>query len=224
MNDTQKKIEQACWRHIGVWGESSGTCPELPRVVHCHNCEVFAQAARQVFSDHASKGEPVEEFDSSDDELVSHGDASVLPLRLGEVWVGVPPKSVSIVSEVKKIRSIPNRSDEVLLGITSIQGEVVPCVSISKILSVSRDSVEERQHLSGIYERLVVLDVEQLHIAVPVDEVRGVMHFFNDDLQHEKIDGALSENFIDGCLQLDEGDVLSLNIDYLGSELLRVLK
>ena len=35
-----------CWNHIGVSGD--GTCPELVKVVHCHNCPVYAAGGRSL--------------------------------------------------------------------------------------------------------------------------------------------------------------------------------
>ena len=53
MNSTQNipnvTDDIGCWRRIGVWGSERPRCIELEKVVHCRNCAVFAQAAREVF-------------------------------------------------------------------------------------------------------------------------------------------------------------------------------
>ena len=39
----------ACWNQIGVQGDA--TCPELPKVVHCRNCPVYAAGGRALLTD-----------------------------------------------------------------------------------------------------------------------------------------------------------------------------
>ena len=82
--------EQACWTHIGVWGER--TCPELAKVTHCHNCPVFAAAGRR-FLDAPSRSEYLDEWTTrlaapEDEDVLD--EFSVLLFRLGSEWFALP--------------------------------------------------------------------------------------------------------------------------------------
>lgn len=50
--DIEKKISARCWAADGIWGNAD--CPELSRVGHCHNCEVYVRAGRD-FLDRARR-------------------------------------------------------------------------------------------------------------------------------------------------------------------------
>src|SRR5262245_22921311 len=39
-----------CWHTIGVWGHEEPRCPELDRVVHCRNCEIYQEAGRSMLN------------------------------------------------------------------------------------------------------------------------------------------------------------------------------
>src|SRR4051794_8458922 len=79
-----------CWNRIGVRGDRS--CVELERVIHCHNCEVFAGASRR-FLDAPTPAGYLQEWterlaaptDESCVELVS-----VLTFRLEGEWLALP--------------------------------------------------------------------------------------------------------------------------------------
>src|SRR3954452_31519 len=73
-----------CWNRIGVRGDRS--CPELTRVVHCHNCPVFATAGRH-FLDAPSPPGYLEEWTSrlaEPAEEVASDQESVLVFQLAD--------------------------------------------------------------------------------------------------------------------------------------------
>ena len=79
-----------CWNRIGVHGDRS--CPELDRVVHCHNCPVFGGAGRQFLDAPPPQGY----LDEWTRRLAAPIEApttdllGVLIFRLGEEWLALP--------------------------------------------------------------------------------------------------------------------------------------
>ena len=69
-----------CWNRIGVWGD--GTCPELPPVIHCHNCPVFAVAGKKFLDAASPEGysrEWAERLAAPTEETVKQQSCSNLP-------------------------------------------------------------------------------------------------------------------------------------------------
>src|SRR5947208_15363844 len=92
-----------CWHRIGVWGNRS--CPELLKVVHCHNCPVFAAASRG-FLDAPPPENYLEEWTgrlAAPIEEPATDLQSVLIFRLGEEWLAL---RVQVLLEVSNPRSI----------------------------------------------------------------------------------------------------------------------
>ena len=83
-----------CWNRIGVRGDRS--CPLLPPVVHCQNCDVFSAAGRRFLNSPSPPGyldewterlaRPIEE-DAAD--LVG-----LLIFRLAEEWLALPLRAL----------------------------------------------------------------------------------------------------------------------------------
>src|SRR5205807_2699109 len=102
-------VQTDCWQRIGVWGDRS--CPELLKVVHCHNCPVFAAASRR-FLDAPSPEAYLEEWTArltSPIEETATDLQSVLIFRLGEEWLALRVQVLLEVSNPRPIHRIPHR-------------------------------------------------------------------------------------------------------------------
>jgi chemotaxis-related protein WspD len=126
-----------CWNRIGVHGDQS--CAELPRVVHCHNCAVFAAAGRRFLDAPSPPGyieewarrlaDPIEE--SARDLL------GVLTFRLAGEWLALSVHSLVEVTDPRPVHRIPHRGG-VLAGLVNIRGELYLCAHLDQVLGISR--------------------------------------------------------------------------------------
>jgi chemotaxis-related protein WspD len=172
-----------CWNKIGVTGDRS--CPELNTFIHCRNCPVYAAAARTFFDRPApegyladwsrwlagaaaldtrgeKRGEGANGTQGLDGEAVS-----VLIFRLGAEWLAFKTQTVAEVTTPRPVHRIPHRSNQVLLGLVNLQGQVQLCISLRGLLGVEG---------TGASTRLVVVrDRDRGEAwAFEADEVLGV--------------------------------------------------
>jgi chemotaxis-related protein WspD len=179
-----KPGDDHCWSYIGVSGDR--TCPELSSYIHCRNCPVFAVAARTFFDRPAPAGYLADwaqwlvapgGWDARDEgsgeqetEAQSHEErVSVLIFRLGSEWLAFRTQAVGEVTTLRPVHIVPHRTNEVLLGLVNLQGQVELCVSLHGLLGVTATSTPVR---------LVVLrDHNRAECWVfAADEVLGIRH------------------------------------------------
>src|SRR4051812_42735329 len=130
-----------CWNRIGVRGDRS--CAELERVIHCHNCEVFAGAGRR-FLDAPTPAGYLQEWtqrlaapiDESCVEMVS-----VLTFRLAGEWLALPVRLLVEVANPRPVHRVPHRGG-VLAGLVNIRGELHLCVHLDLVLGIQRGGAE----------------------------------------------------------------------------------
>jgi len=199
-------VTTSCWRRIGVWGQERPRCVELERVVHCRNCEVFAQAAQAVFARRAEDSlDLAEPFTDTVVERVK-GDAVCLPFRIGPHWLALPTASVVAIADRMPLHSIPHRRDGVVLGLAPINGEIVVAISLMALLGENGPELTNSAALNrGVYARRVVVSARARRVAFDVDEVRGVQRFFRVQLGDAKrvFDPSLAAH-LEGAIDLDD--------------------
>jgi len=174
----------ACWREIGVRGDSS--CPKLAEHVHCRNCPVYSAAARSLLdvdlpperlaeaTRHVAASQSLAELDTH----------SVVVFRLGAEWLGLPTGGFQEIASERVIHSLPHRGNGIVLGVANIRGELVVCISLERLLGLDATrapSAPEKGRAAP--RRLLVLRQEEHSVACPVDEVRGVRRFHGRELQ-----------------------------------------
>jgi len=155
-----------CWNRIGVKGDAS--CPELAKVVHCHNCPVFAAAGQQLFQRQAP-AECVEEWTEAlarEEPAPASDSVAVLVFRLGAEWLALDVCSLVEVAPARVVRRVPQRTNRVLLGLVNIRGELQPCVALKELLGI-----EAGTEPSG---RLLIAESPPWRWAFAVDAVAGV--------------------------------------------------
>jgi chemotaxis-related protein WspD len=179
----------ACWRRIGVQGDSS--CPRLTEAVHCRNCPVFSAASQQLFQREAPS-QYLEEWTQGIAEagaITASEELSVIVFRIGAEWLAFDTHAVVEVVEMRPIHRVPHRTDKLLLGLANIRGELLLCVSLRELLGIEENSphpnpLPKGEGTIGIgfksvsspvaKERLMVVEQEQTRWVFPVDEVDGV--------------------------------------------------
>jgi chemotaxis-related protein WspD len=182
-----------CWNRIGVWGD--GSCPELAKVVHCHNCPVFAGASRGFLDAPPPAGyseEWTERLTAPIGEPATDLQ-SVLIFRLGEEWMALRVEVLLEVTNWRPIRRIPHRA-ALLAGLVNIRGELHLCVQLDQLLGIdpkaglaNADTPRSSNGppigaASGSSARLVVVRREADRWAFPVDEVDQVYRFSTSTL------------------------------------------
>ncbi len=188
-------IGNDCWNRIGVSGDR--TCPELETHIHCRNCPVFADAARTFFDRQAPEGYLAEwtdwlaaapapgEAPEDDSSSATRGEVvSLLIFRLLGEWLAVATRSVAEVTTPRPVHRIPHRSNEILVGLVNLRGQLQLCISLHGLLGVEGDGstagekadAESTIAATAPKPRLVVLrDRDRNETWVfPADEVIGI--------------------------------------------------
>ena len=161
-------IQESCWTRIGVWGD--GTCPELPRVSHCRNCEVYAASGRRLLDRPA----PVDYIESWTTLLAEEKSAAQvvtvphLVFRIGRAWFAFPATSLREITEPGVVRSVPHKPREVLLGLVNVRGELHLCVSLHELFGE-----EIAAHLPRTARFLVARRAGEDWVF-PVDQIEGM--------------------------------------------------
>jgi chemotaxis-related protein WspD len=175
--DLQRKdlpLVDDCWNRIGVKGD--GSCPELLKVVHCHNCPIFAAAGQHLFQREPPR-ECVEEWTQAlaREDAPAHADkAAVLVFRIGEEWLALDVQSLVEVSEMRVVRRVPQRTDRMFLGLANIRGELQMCFALAELLGI--------EGATGPHERLLIAEDPPRRWALAVDEVAGVQQLNAQEL------------------------------------------
>jgi chemotaxis-related protein WspD len=174
---------QDCWNHIGVNGDRS--CPELARVVHCHNCEVFTGAGRRFLDAPAPAGY-LEEWTArlaEPEEQVARELVGVLVFRLAGEWLALPVQALVEVIPLRTIHRIPFRGG-LLAGLVNVRGELHLAVRLDQVLGIRRENGQEPTAAAAPPEneqearrRLLVVRRNAEVWVFSVDEVDRVVRF-----------------------------------------------
>jgi chemotaxis-related protein WspD len=182
MNDSVKTVRD-CWNVIGVQGDAS--CPELETWIHCRNCPVYREAASHLLD------RPLSEQDLLEATLrvaavtptIEQGARSVVIFRLVDEWFSLPTTRFQEVAEERTIHVVPHRKGAVVVGIVNIRGELLPCVSLARLLGVVSPAGGPQQQRPPREGRLLVVHDEQGRVAFLADEIAGVRHVNPQELR-----------------------------------------
>ncbi|HEY9617011.1 MAG TPA: chemotaxis protein CheW [Microcoleaceae cyanobacterium] len=190
MSPTPSSTElHRCWNLIGITGDRS--CSELPTVIHCYNCPVYSSSGRKLLEREA----PVEYRQEWTDLLAnaelsglagsqqSQNQAiSVVIFRLHQEWLALAATLFQEVTPVSTIHTLPHRSDQVLLGLVNIRGELQLCVSLTNLLGLESTTRANQVVSPVVYPRMVVVQRGSDRWVFPVDELYGVHRITSSDL------------------------------------------
>jgi chemotaxis-related protein WspD len=172
-----RKALDDCWNRIGVRGD--GSCPELKAYVHCHNCPVFAAGAATLLDADPPDGylaDRTAHF-ARPAAAVEDGTRSVVIFRVASEWLALPASVVIEVATLLPIHSLPHRADGVVLGLSSVRGELLVCVSLGRILGAEPLAALTNEGRLTAGQRLLVIRQENVRVVCPVDEVHGIHRF-----------------------------------------------
>ncbi len=168
-----------CWKKIGVNGDRS--CPRLKEHGHCRDCAIFSQQGRTLLNREAPESY-LDEWVSllaQEREAVSRDLKTVQVFRLMSEWLALPAHCWAEIVAVRPVRPIPHRTNQVLLGIVSVRGEIHLCVSLSNLLGIEKDEGTEERHSSC---RFCVVRRDNLSWVFPADEVHGLISYSDKDV------------------------------------------
>jgi chemotaxis-related protein WspD len=176
-----------CWDRIGGTA-SDRSCPGLEVHIHCRNCPLFASSARTFFDRPAPEGylaewtkwlagspaADAETDEGRDDAELTAADRdrlSAMIFRLGPEWLAFRTTAVVEVTLPRPVHRIPHRSNDILIGLVNLRGQLQLSVSLHGLVGVGRPDEG-----AAARSRLVVLrDRERSETWVfAADEVLGV--------------------------------------------------
>jgi len=216
MSETIALREERCWTVTGVWGDR--TCRELPRVVHCRNCEVYSAGGRQLL-DRAAPDDYIESWTTLLAQDRTPDDTTVVPhlvFRVGQAWLAFRAPSLREITQPSVVRSVPHRPREILLGLVNVRGELHPCVSLHALFG------EEIEDPPSRTARFLVAREGRLDWVFPVDQVDG-MHDVTA-LEIERLPASLEHvavSYTSGLFRSGDRTVAIIEEDLLFSSLTR---
>ncbi|MBE2190133.1 MAG: chemotaxis protein CheW [Candidatus Kapabacteria bacterium] len=169
-----------CWNRIGIYGDNS--CDLLASYDHCKNCPVYTEGGRKLFKREIPE-ELINEWTeqiSSPKEIESDSQESLIVFRIADEWLAVKTVSFKEAVDSKFVHYVPGRTNDYLLGLTNVNGELLMCISLSAFLSLNRVKPLENGD-SKKYKSLLVLESSDETYVIPVDEHYGV---FKSDTQN----------------------------------------
>jgi chemotaxis-related protein WspD len=174
-----------CWQSIGVQGDRS--CPELAELSHCRNCTVYGAAGRELLNQPWPAGYQEEWaviLATPIGQSASLQTESVAIFRLQEEWFALSAAVFEAVMPIGPIRPIPQRSNDVLLGLVNIGGELQLCVSLAALLGLPPiQPAAEEEDVLLVYPRMVVVKLAGGRWVFPVDDIDGIERFCSDDVK-----------------------------------------
>jgi chemotaxis-related protein WspD len=207
-----------CWNRIGVWGRETPRCPKLETVVHCRNCEVYAESGRRIL-ERALPESYQQEWRtvlSQEKHQRQRDTRTMVVFRLGDEWMGLPADLFSEVTEMRPIHRLPHRSNNMLLGLVNIRGELKLCVSLGKLLNLDKGGKLDKGNKVRHYQRLVVIGKDSEQFVFPVSEVLGIERFNDSDLHAAPASVTLAKStYTRGMLEVGDKRIACLDHELL---------
>ncbi len=219
-----------CWNQIGVKGDRS--CSQLETVIHCRNCPVYATVGRSLLEREIPLdylNEWTAAIAASSDELAlktsdrdpalytvrgSKDTLSVILFRLGDEQFALPVGVLNEVTRLGAIHRLPHRSNDVLLGLTNIRGEILMTVSLSQLLGLDREA--ESAHDRSALSRMLVVGHDDRKWVFPVDEVHRIHRVQEKELKEVPVVvSQASQAYTQGII-----DWQTKKVNYLDADLL----
>lgn len=165
-----------CWNRIGIGGD--GSCPELPKVIHCRNCPVYTNAGRGLL-DRETCGDYRAEWTSllaQRKAEVTGTTHSLVVFMLGGEHFALPTSRFREVVEARVVHRLPGGRHRVLLGLVNVRGELQICVSLATLLGL-KEPAETRPSKHAAEGRMLVVEDEKEAWVFPVNKVYGTFRF-----------------------------------------------
>lgn len=171
--DTATEPRLDCWNRIGVRGDAS--CPELKTHAHCRNCPVYARAGARLLDRPPESGDrrawAAAEARVRTEEAAT--DAAAFVFRLGAEWLALPAGWVQEAATPRAIHAVPHRRGGALAGLVNLNGELIPCVALGRVLGVGPATAGA----APAPRRLLLAGRGAARLAFEADEVHGLLRY-----------------------------------------------
>lgn len=227
-----------CWKRIGVWGNEEPRCPELERVIHCRNCEIFTRAGRNLLEGSLPEGYMDEWTDvmAAQKEESLPGTVSVVIFRIEEEWMAIRTQVFAEIIDPEKLHShsLPHRKNPVLTGVVNVHGEIQLCVSLRELLGIEANgddaipsSREHSREKTGngerqSHKRMMVMTSDHGQWVFPVNEIYGIHRVHPNTFQNVPVTVAKAQStFTKGIFRWGKQHVAFLDDELLIYSLVR---
>jgi len=207
-----------CWNISGIWGDTENTCPELDRVTHCKNCELYAAFGRLQL-DRDPDSEYLQEWTeilSRDPGKIEKKEKSAFIFRVGLVWMALPSWVIQEIVDTELIHSLPHKKSKMLLGLVSIRGKLELCFALGALLGIEKEEVKKRKEKYLSPARLIVAEYKHQKVVFPVSQVYGDIKYSKNMLHQLPADVSETRaTFASGIICYDEdikANLLELDI------------
>lgn len=163
-----------CWNRIGILGDNS--CDLLNHYDHCKNCPVYTDGGRLLFKREIPE-ELIDEWTdqiSLPKEIESGSQESLIVFRIADEWLAIKTGNFKEAVDSKFVHFVPGRSNEYLLGLTNVNGELLLCISLSAFLNLRKVAPIQNGDKKK-YKSLLVIEGPEDSFVIPVDEHYGVV-------------------------------------------------
>jgi chemotaxis-related protein WspD len=203
----------ACWNQIGVRGDS--TCPELVQHVHCRNCPTYVTAARELLNGQLVAADLAERTIEVAAVRPAHErpGQSVVIFRVAAEWFAIPTSTVTEITDPRPVHSLPHRRGGAVLGVASVRGELLVCVSLPRLLGMGQAAGAQTVQRSS--PRLLVLRRQLFRALCPADEVYGLHRVSPSELQEVPASVAMAANRISTAIVSWRGHSVGLLDEHL---------
>ncbi len=106
---------------------------------------------------------------------------SAVLFRIGREWLALATRAFQEVAEPRPIHSLPHRRQGNVLGIINVRGQLLICVSLSRLLRLEGEL--DANQINGAGSRLMVAEWQGKLLAFPVDEVHGIHRYQASELR-----------------------------------------
>ncbi|WP_243439704.1 chemotaxis protein CheW [Fundidesulfovibrio soli] len=135
-------------------------------------------------------------------------------VRAGNEWLGLPAAMIETALPAGSVHSVPRLSNAAFLGLTNVDGELLPCVRLSALLGGPADPAPARP-------RMVAVRVPQGRFALLVDEASGTCGYLPGELGALPATVALAPRpLVVGVIELEGRSAGLVGIEELGAALL----
>lgn len=177
-----------CWNEIGVFGDS--TCPELSRFHHCTHCPVYAEGARKLL-DQEPPSDYISEWTTvlaREKETPRKNTYSALLFRIADHLAALSTNVFREVVDIRKVHTIPHRTNAFLLGLVNIRGALQLCVSLRSLFHLPTEEtaasslIVQPGAINRVYRRIVVVEKDGNPWAFAVDEILSMQRFSPEEV------------------------------------------
>jgi chemotaxis-related protein WspD len=194
------------------------SCPKLEEFLHCRHCPVYADAASHLLDrpiSPESLAEWTERIKAPRLQVKKVGNP-LLIFRIGLEWLAIPPNDFQEVALKVKNHSLPARDPSFVKGIANIRGELIPLISLARLLGIPREDSPQQE-----LPIVLVLLQNQQRVAFDVDETFRIETI---DLESAMLPVTLdhaTNRYTKAVVPLGEKSVGILDLDLLNYTLSR---